>query len=159
MHTIENKSPWPLSTSLRGLGGTKNKPPRVTISPCCYLVLLGLFSWKNQRTNTCMRFLCGSSRIHNKKDSPTPNNVRSMAFSLHAFLHLVDLFQTFFFLNNGKNGEKTETELIKSKTEKNRTEKKMSRTEPNQNLGSVSVLVKNRTILNRTQPYLLILFI
>ena len=37
-----------------------------------------------------------SSRIHNKKDSPTPNNVRSMAFSLHAFLHLADLFQTFF---------------------------------------------------------------
>ena len=70
-----------LQTKLQTLSEDQSQKQtlKVKISSGCYLVLLGLFSWNNQRTNTCMCFLYESSQIHNKKDAPTPNNVKSMA--------------------------------------------------------------------------------
>ncbi|TQE12818.1 hypothetical protein C1H46_001464 [Malus baccata] len=65
---------------------------------------------ENQRTNTCMGFLCESSRIHIKKDAPTPNNVRSMADRPNSYSFDAEVFasQILFQILKKKIMEKTE---------------------------------------------------
>ena len=83
-----------------------------------------------------MRFLCESSQIHNKKDSPTPNNVKSMAdrpssYSFDAEVSAFSLLNRYRFLPDLKKKIMKKTENKPKPNRKKPKPKKTEKIEPN----------------------------